>query len=103
MQSADVGDANAPPPGRLSLARLAWRLLGADRAATAGLALAVVLTLLPAGLLVVESSGAASDLRRAVAASAGVTVQRTGVGTPQAFDAFQGRAAGLVGPTLATY
>jgi hypothetical protein len=59
--------------------------------------------MLPAGLLVVESSGAGSDLRATVAASAGITVQRAGMGGPQAFDAYQRQAQALVAPVMGPY
>src|SRR5258708_35983146 len=63
--------------GRLSLRSLAWHHLRSERASSAGVALALVLALLPAGLLVVESSGAGSDPRTGLAASAGRTATLT--------------------------
>ncbi|HLB77690.1 MAG TPA: hypothetical protein VJO72_11705, partial [Candidatus Dormibacteraeota bacterium] len=50
------------PPGRLSLLQLAWRQLKYERASSAGVAFALLLTLLPAGSLAMESSGDGADL-----------------------------------------
>src|SRR5438445_7723280 len=44
------------PSGRLALLQLTWRHLKYERASSSGVALAVLLTLLPAGSLLVESS-----------------------------------------------
>jgi hypothetical protein len=93
----------SPPSGGLSLLRLAWRHVARERESSAGVALALFLALLPAGLLVVESSGARSDLQDVVAASDGVTVQRAGVADANAFDAFQRHANGEVAPRLGQY
>src|SRR5438132_9643054 len=46
----------AMPSGRLSLLQLAWRHLKYEKASSVGVALAVLLTSLPAGTLLVESS-----------------------------------------------
>jgi hypothetical protein len=50
------------PSGRLSLLQLAWRQLKYERASSAGVAFALLLTLLPAGSLAMESSGDGADL-----------------------------------------
>jgi FtsX-like permease family protein len=89
--------------GRLSLRSLAWHHLRSERASSAGVALALVLALLPAGLLVVESSGAGSDLRTALGASAGLTATLAKVETSQAFDSFQQQARAQVEPTMGQY
>ncbi|HXM55467.1 MAG TPA: hypothetical protein VOB72_08755 [Candidatus Dormibacteraeota bacterium] len=87
----------------LSLPRLAWRHLSAERASTAAVALALLLALLPAGLLLVETSGARADLGAILRASNGLGVQRAGIAGGAAFDAFQAQARGLVNPRLGRY
>lgn len=93
---------SAPSP-RLSTLRVAWRHLGAQWDSAVGVALALLLALLPAGLVLVDRSGARSDLRSVIAAAGGVSVQRAGVSTPQTFDAFQRQAQALVAPRLGQY
>jgi hypothetical protein len=91
------------PSSRLSILRVAWCHLGAQWDSAAGVALALILALLPAGLVLVDRSGARSDLRTVIAAAGGLTVQRAGVNTPPSFDAFQRQAQGLVDPRLGQY
>ena len=89
--------------GRLSLLRLAWRQLTAERESSAAVALTLLLALLPAGLLLVETSGARADLAAILAASGGVGVQRGGVANAATFDAFQAQTRALVAPRLGQY
>jgi hypothetical protein len=91
------------PPTRLSILRVAWSHLGSQWDSSLGAVVALLLALLPAGLVLVDRSGARSDLRAVIAAAGGVSVQRAGVADPQAFDAFQRQAQGLVAPRLGQY
>jgi hypothetical protein len=91
------------PSSRLSVLRVAWCHLGAQWDSAVGVALALILALLPAGLVLVDRSGARSDLRTVIAATGGLSVQRPGVNTPQSFDAFQRQAQALVDPDLGQY
>jgi len=91
------------PSTRLSILRVAWAHLGSQWDSSLGAALALLLALLPAGLVLVDRSGARSDLRTLVAASGGLTLQRAGVADTQTFDAFQRQAQGLVAPRLGMY
>lgn len=93
----------AAPPGRLSVLRLAWRQLESERESSAGVAIALLLALLPAVLLFVDSAGARTDLRALVSGSGGVVVQRTGVADEATFDAFQQQAQARVAPQLGQY
>ena len=88
------------PSGRLSFVGLAWRHLSAERESSAGVALTMLLTLLPAVLLFVDWSSARADLQAVVAASDGVTLQKAGVTTAPAFDAFQQQAQDQVARDL---
>lgn len=97
------GRAAAAPPGRLTVLRLAWRQLESERESSAGVAIALLLALLPAVLLFVDSAGARTDLRALVSGSGGVVVQRTGVADDATFDAFQRQAQGQVVPQLGQY
>jgi hypothetical protein len=99
-------DDRQPPsssPGRLSLLGLAWRQLERERASATGLTIAVVLALLPAALLFVESSGTRSDLRAVATASYGVIVHRADARDRGAFDAFQQQVRQVVDPRLGAY
>jgi len=89
--------------GAMSLLRLAWRHLTADRESSVAVAVAVLLALLPAGLLLVETSGARVDLGDVLTASSGVSVQRAGVADAAAFNAFQQQARAQVDPGLGPY
>jgi hypothetical protein len=91
------------PSSRLSILRVAWCHLGAQWDSAVGVALALILALLPAGLILVDRSGARSDLRTVIAAAGGLSVQRAGVNTSQTFDAFQRQAQALVDPRLGQY
>jgi FtsX-like permease family len=91
------------PSTRLSTLRVAWCHLGVQWDSSIGAALALLLALLPAGLVLVDRSGARSDLRTVVAASGGLAVQKAGVADTRAFDAFQRQAQGLVSPRLGQY
>src|SRR5437660_9211453 len=92
------GPMPSAPSSRLSILRVAWAHLGAQWDSSLGAALALLLALLPAGLVLVDRSGARSDLRTVIAASGGVSVQRPGVSDTQTFDTFQRQAQGLVAP-----
>jgi hypothetical protein len=99
-------DDRQPPsssPGRLSLLGLAWRQLAREQASATGLTIALVLALLPAALLFVESSGTRSDLRTVAAASYGVIVHRADARDRAAFDAFQQQVRRVVDPRLGAY
>jgi len=87
----------------MSLLRLAWRHLTADRESSVAVAVALLLALLPAGLLLVETSGARVDLGDVLTASSGVTVQRAGIVDAAAFDTFQRDARDQVDPKLGRY
>jgi hypothetical protein len=91
------------PSGRLSLPRLAWRQLTVERESSVAVAVAALLALLPAGLLLVETTGARSDLAAVLRASTGVAVARDGVGDSATFDSFQSQARDVVGPRLGQY
>jgi hypothetical protein len=91
------------PADRLSVLRLAWRHLECERESSVGVAIALLLALLPAVLLFVDSAGARTDLRALVAGSGGVVVQRAGVTDGAAFDAFQRQARDQVAPPLGQY
>jgi hypothetical protein len=93
---------SAPSP-RLSILRVAWSHLGSQWDSSAGVALALLLALLPAGLVLVDRSGARSDLHTVIAAAGGLSVQRAGVNSPQGFDAFQRQAQALVAPRVGQY
>lgn len=93
---------SAPSP-RLSILRVAWCQLGSQWDSAAGVALALLLALLPAGLVLVDRSGARSDLGTVLAASGGLSLQRPGVASPQGFDTFQRQSQGLVAPRLGQY
>lgn len=95
--------ASSAPSTRLSLLRVAWRHLTSEWESAEGVALALLLALLPAGLILVDRSGARSDLRTVVAAAGGITVQRSGVADAQAFDAFQRQVYSQVNPRLGQY
>jgi hypothetical protein len=82
---------------------LAWRHLAAEKESSAGLTVILLLALLPVVLLFVDWSSARTDLQAVVGASDGVTVQKTGVATAQAFDAFQQQAQGQVAGHLGQY
>jgi hypothetical protein len=97
------GPMPSAPSSRLSILRVAWCHLGAQWDSAVGVALALILALLPAGLVLVDRSGARSDLRTVIAAAGGVSVQRAGVNTPPSFDAFQRQAQALVDPRLGQY
>lgn len=104
VRGATVGQMpSVTPSGRLSLLRLAWRQLTVERESTVAVALALLLALLPAGLLLVESAGARADLAGILAASGGVAVQRSAAASAATFDAFQGQARSLVDPLLGRY
>lgn len=89
--------------------RVAWRHLASEVESSVGAALALLLALLPAGLVLVNGSAARVDLRTVIAASGPIEVQRAGVRTPlnsgdaQAFDDFQGQVRARVGPRLGQY
>ena len=91
------------PSGRLSFLGLAWRHLAAEWESSAGVVLTLVLALLPVVLLFVDWSSARTDLQAVIGASDGVTVQKAGVATAQAFDAFQRQAQGQVARHLGQY
>jgi hypothetical protein len=95
--------ATVSPPGRLSLLRLAWRHLTIERESSAAVALALLLALLPAGMLLVESSGSRVDLTAVLNASTGIGVLRGAVADAATFDAFQAQARSLVAPRLGRY
>lgn len=97
------GPMQSAPSPRLSVLRVAWCHLGVQWDSSLGAALALLLALLPAGLVLVDRSGARSDLRTVIAASGGLAVQKAGVADTQAFDAFQRQAQGLVSPRLGQY
>ncbi|HEY4025286.1 MAG TPA: hypothetical protein VGO86_02555 [Candidatus Dormibacteraeota bacterium] len=91
------------PLGQVSVLGLARRQLDHERASATGLAIALVLALLPAALLFVESSGTRSDLRTVAAASYGVIVHRADIRDRATFDAFQQQVRRQVDPRLAPY
>ena len=91
------------PSGRLSFLGLAWRHLAAEKESSAGVTVILLLALLPVVLLFVDWSSARTDLQAVVGASDGVTVQKTGAATAQAFDAFQQQAQGQVARHLGQY
>src|SRR5215813_12103895 len=88
---------------RLSFLRVAWRHLGSRWESSAGAALALLMALLPAGLVLVNGTGARLDVRTLLASSGTFAVQRQAVATPVAFDAFQEQVRGRVGPRLGEY
>src|SRR5215472_415339 len=91
------------PSGRVSFPGLAWRHLAAEKESSAGVTVILLLALLPVVLLFVDWSSARTDLQAVVGASDGVTVQKTGVATVQAFDAFQQEAQGQVARHIGQY
>ncbi len=95
--------APSAPSTQLSLLRVAWRHLASEWVSAVGVALSLLMALLPAGLILVDRSGARSDLRAVVAAAGGVTIQRSGVGDAHAFDAFQRQVQGQAAPRLGQY
>ena len=97
------GQVPSAPAGRMTLLRLAWRHLGRERESSAGVALALLLALLPAVLLFVDSAGARSDLRSLLTGSGGLVVHQTGIQDNEAFEAFQKQAQAQVSPRLGQY
>jgi FtsX-like permease family len=91
------------PSTRLSTLRVAWCHLSSQWDSSVGAALALLLALLPAGLVLVDRSGARSDLHTVIAAAGGLSVQRSGAASAQAFDLFQRQAEGQVAPALGMY
>src|SRR5262249_28608971 len=81
------GPMPSAPTNRLSVVRVAWCQLVSQWDTSVGAALALLLALLPAGLVLADRSGARSDLHTVIAAAGSLTVQRAGVVDPQTFDA----------------
>jgi hypothetical protein len=77
--------------------------LKSDRVSAVGVAVALLLGLLPAGLLFVESAGTRADLETTVRTSAGITLEKSGIADAAAFDGYQRQAQAELGPSLARY
>ncbi len=88
---------------RFSFLRVAWRHVTSERESSAGAALALLLALLPAGLVLVNGSAARVDLRGVIAATGPITVQHAGIADGQPFDEFQRQAQGTVARQLGRY